>query len=97
MPEEQIQIVPENKLKIVGQAETRVNLVEIAYEDKTKGIKSYGCLFMNDAGKMEFEGDNIEESARMFFEECLKPICEKHIELIIDKRQHPLFYWKENI
>lgn len=83
MTEEQIQIEPENELKIVGQAETRVNLVEIAYEDETKGIKSYGCLFINDAGKMEFEGDNIEESARMFFEECLKPMCEKYIKELL--------------
>lgn len=58
----------------------KVSLIEIKYKDEEKGIDVYGCLFVNDDGKLEFEGDNVEDSARFFFEECLKPLCEKYIE-----------------
>lgn len=74
----------------------RVSLLEFSYQDLESGGETHGRLFINDNGKLEFEGNNVEESARVFFEECLKPMCEEHIELLIDKRRHPLFYWKEN-
>ena len=61
------------------EVEPRVSLLEIQYKDETKGIDVYSRLFANDDGKLDFEGD-VTESARFFFEECLKPMCEKYIE-----------------
>lgn len=59
--------------------ESRFSLLEIQYKDETKGIDVYGRLFVNDDGTLDFEG-NVTESARIFFEECLKPMCEKYIK-----------------
>lgn len=70
--------------------DTKFSLVQISFNNI-----ELGHLFVNSNGRLEFEG-NAEESAKVFFDTYLKQVCEKHIELIIDKRQHPLFYWKEN-
>lgn len=69
--------------------DTEFSLISINFNDI-----ELGRLFISDSGKLAFEG-NVEESARVFFDTYLKQMCEEHIELIIDKRQHPLFYWKE--
>ena len=73
----------------------KFSFIEISYKDEIKGIDAYGRLFMNENGKVVFEGNSVEESARVFFEDCLKIEIEKHIDLLIDKREHPLFYWKD--
>jgi len=59
--------------------DTSINLFEFHFEDKIKRTNAHGYLFMNDRGKLEFKGD-VEESARVFFEEYLKPMCEKYIK-----------------
>ena len=69
--------------------DTKFSLVSISFNNK-----EIGRLFVNNDGKLEFEGE-AEESAKVFFDIHLKQLCEEHIELIIDKKQHPLFYWKE--
>lgn len=61
------------------EVEPRVSLLEIQYIDEEKGIEAHGHLFANDDGKLDFEG-NVTESARVFFEECLKPKCENYIK-----------------
>lgn len=72
----------------------RISLVKISYKNEINGTESYGDLFINDTGKLAFKGD-VEESARVFFEDYLKKFCDEYIELIIDKRENPLFYWHE--
>lgn len=61
--------------------ETRISLLEISYKDEIREIETHGRLFVNNAGKLEFEGD-VEESARVFFEGYLKPMCEEYLELL---------------
>ncbi|MCK5608337.1 hypothetical protein KAR91_41025 [Candidatus Pacearchaeota archaeon] len=76
----------ENELKIDMEIE-KVSLVEISYKDEKKGIDTYGRLIVNDDGKLKFEGD-VEESARIFFEECLKPMCEKYIKELLSQQSN---------
>ena len=65
--------------------ETKVSFLEISCNDEIKGIEAIGRLFMNNDGKLEFEG-NVGESARVFFEEYLKPMCEKYIKELTNRK-----------
>lgn len=96
MPENDfVEVNPDNILVNRLEIEPRFNLIEISYKDELKGIDAHGRLFVSDNGKLEFEGD-VEESARVFFEECLKPMCEKYLDLLNEKIKYPLFFLKEN-
>lgn len=75
----------------------KFSFINVSYTNPNDGTDAHGTLFVNGNGKIAFEGDDVEESARVFFENCLKPMCEKYIDLLIEKVRYPLFYWKENI
>lgn len=64
------------KVKEIGEG--KVSLLEIRYEDEIKGIKTYGRLFPNSEGKLDFEGD-ATESAMIFFE-TLKSACQQYFD-----------------
>lgn len=71
------------EFEIEADIDTKISIIEISYKDEK--TDAYGRLFVNDEGKLDFEG-NATESARVFFEECLKPACEKYIEELKNRK-----------
>lgn len=51
----------------------------VSLQPENFGTNELGRLYIGDDGRLHFDGD-MAESARIFFEEGLKPMCDNYIK-----------------
>ncbi len=73
-----------------GAAQETIQFVGAAVDDAgDPDAHPYGTLYMDSDGILKFDG-NMAESAKVLFDEFLKPMCDKYIEERLEKTKEIL-------